>query len=80
MAYEMSVELGLEVNPEKLAAFILLCGENVHDKVVSIKKPPLPENVQDVKNREGVGLLNPHRGRAVGTRDRRGRRVSPPRR
>jgi hypothetical protein len=67
------VELGLKVNPEKLATFILLCGEDVSSEVVSIEKPPPPENVQDVKNREGVGLLDPCRGRAVSTGVRRGR-------
>jgi hypothetical protein len=69
----MGVELGLKVDPEKLAVFILLGGEDVRDEVIPIEEPPTPENVQDVKDRGDVGLLNPRGGRAVGVKDRRRR-------
>jgi hypothetical protein len=54
--------------------FILLGREDVRDKVIPIEEPPPPENIQDVKDRGNVGLLNPWGGRAVGVEDRRGRR------
>jgi hypothetical protein len=41
--------------------------------VIPIEKLPTPENIQDVKDRGDVGLLDPQRGRAVGVEDRRGR-------
>jgi hypothetical protein len=68
----MGVELRLEVDPEELAAFILLGGEDVRDEMIPVKEPPTPENVQDFKDRGGVGL-DPRGGRAVGIEDRRGR-------
>jgi hypothetical protein len=71
--YEVGVKLGLKVNPEQLAAFILLSREDVCDEVVPIEEPPTPEDIQDVKDRGDVGLLNPRGGRAVGVEDRRGR-------
>ena len=67
------MKLGLKVNPEQLAAFILLSREDVCDEVVPIEEPPTPEDIQDVKDRGDVGLLNPRGGRAVGVEDRRGR-------
>jgi hypothetical protein len=69
----MGVELGLEVNPEELAAFILLGGEDVRDEMIPVEEPSTPENVQDFKDRGDVGLLDPRGGRAVGVEDRRGR-------
>jgi hypothetical protein len=53
------VKHGLKVNPGYLAAFIFLCREDVSDKVVPIEEPPLPENVQDIEDRGGIGLLDP---------------------
>jgi len=41
--------------------------------MVPVKEPALPENVQDFEHGRAV-LLNPFRGRADGTRGRRGRR------
>jgi hypothetical protein len=69
----MSVELGLEINPEEFVAVVLLGGEDVRDEVIPIEEPPTPENVQVVRNRGDVGLLDPRGGRAVGIEDRRGR-------
>jgi hypothetical protein len=69
----MCVELGLKVNPKELAAVVLLGREDVRDEVIPVEEPPTPEDVQDVKNRGDVGLLNPRRGRAVGVEDRRRR-------
>jgi hypothetical protein len=69
----MGVELGLEVDPEELVAFILLGGEDVRDEMIPVEEPPTPENVQDFKDRGDVGLLDPRGGRAVGIEDRRGR-------
>jgi hypothetical protein len=67
----MSVELGLKINPKELATVILLGREDVRDEVIPVEEPPTPEDIQDVKNRGDVGLLNPQRGRAVGVEDRR---------
>ena len=53
---------GLDVNPGDLAMFIFLHGEDVSDKVVPIEEPPPPENVQNVEDRGGIGLLNPKGG------------------
>src|SRR5580693_1748248 len=69
----MGVELGLEIDPEEFVAVILLSREDVRDEVVPVEEPPTPENIQDVKNRGDVGLLDPRGGRAVGIEDRRGR-------
>jgi hypothetical protein len=69
----MSVELGLKINPKELATVVLLGREDVRDEVIPIEEPPTPENVQDVKNRGDIGLLDPRRGRAVGVEDRRRR-------
>jgi hypothetical protein len=67
------MKLGLEVDPEEFATFILLCREDVYDEVVPVEEPSLPENIQDIENRGDIGLLNPRGGRAVGAGDRRGR-------
>jgi hypothetical protein len=72
--YEVCMKLGLEVDPEEFATFILLCREDVRNEVVPVEEPSLPENIQDIENRGDIGLLNPRGGRAVGARDRRGRR------
>jgi hypothetical protein len=55
----MHVEYGLKINPRNLATFILLYGQGVGDKVVPVEEPPLPENIQDIKDRGGIGFLNP---------------------
>jgi hypothetical protein len=64
----------LKVNPADLAALILLSRQDISDKVVSVEKPPASEYIQNVKNRGGVGFLNPQGGRMVSTRVRRERR------
>jgi hypothetical protein len=69
----MGVELGLKVNPKNLAVVVLLGREDVRDEVVPIEEPPTSENIQDVKNRGDVGLLDPQRGRAASIEDRRRR-------
>jgi hypothetical protein len=69
----MRVELGLKINPKELATVVLLGREDVHNEVIPIEEPPTPENIQDVKNRGDVGLLDPQGGRAVGIEDRRRR-------
>ena len=50
-----------------------MSGQDICDEVVLVEEPLLPEKVQDFEHR-GAVLLNPFRGRADGTRDRRGRR------
>ena len=69
----MSVELGLKVNPKEFAVVVLLGREDVRDEMIPVEEPSTPENVQDVKDRGDVGLLDPRGGRAVGVEDRRGR-------
>jgi hypothetical protein len=53
---------------------ILLSRQDVGNEVVPVEEPPASEYVQNVEDRGGVSLLNPRRGRAVGTEVRRGRR------
>jgi hypothetical protein len=50
-----------------------LSGQDVGDEVVPVEEPLMPEDVEYFKNRGGVGFLNPNRGRAVSSGDRRGR-------
>jgi len=50
-----------------------LSRQDVSDEVVPVEEPTLPEDVQDFKHR-GAIFLNPFRGKADGTRGRRGRR------
>jgi hypothetical protein len=52
-------EYGLKVNPRDLAVFILLCEQDVGNKVVPVEEPSLPEDIQDVEDRGGIGFLNP---------------------
>jgi ribosomal protein L21E len=52
---------------------ILLGRQDVGDEMIPIEEPLMMENVKNVKYRGGVGLLISRRGRAVGTRVRRGR-------
>jgi len=52
---------------------IFLSRQDVGDEVVPVEEPLLPENIQDFEHR-GAIFLNPFRGRADGTRGRRGRR------
>jgi hypothetical protein len=51
-----------------------LSGQDVGDEVIPVQEPLMMEDVENIKHRGGVGFLNPRRGRAVGTRVRRGRR------
>jgi hypothetical protein len=54
--------------------FILLCGQDVGDKVIPVEEPPSPENIQDIKDKGGISFLDPQGGRAVSAKGRRGRR------
>jgi hypothetical protein len=58
----MHVEYGLKINPRNLATFILLYGQGVGDKVVPVEEPPLPENIQDIKDRGALAFSTPEGG------------------
>jgi len=69
----MSVEGGLEVDPEDPVVFVLLGGQDVGNKVVPVEEPATAEDIQDVKD-GGAIFLNPREGRADSTGGRRRRR------
>jgi len=75
--YEVGVECGLEIDPHKMSTLIFLSGQDVSDEMVPVEEPTLPEDIQDIKH-GGAILFNPFRGRADGTRGRRGRRCQFP--
>jgi len=56
LPYKVSVECRLEVDPYKMSTLIFLSRQDVSNKMVSIKEPALPDDVQDFEHKRTILL------------------------